>query len=91
MEGDPPPALRGDVLLTHAKGAPNFARVVARGVRWVHVYGAGVEAFFASILDGAATMVDGKAGRGAIEWASLIDDAREKFNAPAQAFDRMIA
>lgn len=72
---------------TPSAAAPEVADIGA----FADPLGAGVEAFFASILDGAATMVDGKAGRGAIEWASLIDDAREKFNAPAQAFDRMIA
>src|SRR4029453_11367611 len=39
MDGEPAPDVRGDVLLTHAKGSPNLARVVARGVRWVHAYG----------------------------------------------------
>lgn len=53
--------------------------------------GASVEAFFSSILDGAATMIDGKAGRGAIEWASLIETAREKLNSTPPAYDRMIA
>ncbi len=53
--------------------------------------GVSVEAFFSSILDGAKTMIDGKAGRGAIEWAALIEGAREKLNASAPAYDRMIA
>ena len=51
--------------------------------------GASVDAFFSSVLDGAKTMIDGKAGRGAIEWACAIETARERFNTPAM--DRMIA
>ena len=35
----------GEVLLTNAWGAPNLAEVVARGVRWVHTYGTGVNDF----------------------------------------------
>lgn len=43
--------------------------------------GASVEAFFSSILDGARTMADGKAGRGALEWALMIEEFRETLNA----------
>jgi predicted dehydrogenase len=53
--------------------------------------GASVEAFFASILDGAKTMVDGKAARSAIEWAVLIEEARNTLNEAAPAANRMIA
>jgi predicted dehydrogenase len=53
--------------------------------------GASVEAFFASILDGAKTMVDGKAARGAIEWAVEIEAARNALNEAAPAAKRMIA
>lgn len=45
--------------------------------------GASVAAFFASVLDGARTMVDGKAGRGALELALLVEDAREALAASA--------
>ena len=31
MQGEPPDDARGEVLLTHAKGSPNLAAVVARG------------------------------------------------------------
>lgn len=53
--------------------------------------GASVEAFFASIIDGATTLVDGKAGRAAIEWAAMIEDARNALNASSQMLDRKIA
>ena len=49
--------------------------------------GVSVDAFFSAILDGAATMVDGKAGRSALEWAILIEAAREAFIASARAAD----
>lgn len=53
--------------------------------------GLSVEAFFASVLDGARTAADGKAGRGALEWAIQIDQARNSLNAMSADADRMIA
>jgi phosphoglycerate dehydrogenase-like enzyme len=44
-EGDPPADVAGEVLLTLPWGTPNLAQVVARGVRWIHVLGTGVDAF----------------------------------------------
>jgi phosphoglycerate dehydrogenase-like enzyme len=44
-EGELPDDVRGDVLLTMAWGSPNLAAILARGVRWVHAYGTGVNAF----------------------------------------------
>ncbi len=38
--------------------------------------GASIDAFVAAILDGARAIVDGRAGRGALEWALMIEDAR---------------
>lgn len=53
--------------------------------------GASVEAFFASVIDGATTLVDGKAGRAAIEWAAMIEDARNALNASSPMMNRKIA
>lgn len=53
--------------------------------------GASVEAFFAAILDGAKTMIDGKTARGAIEWASLIEESKDQLNAAMPVENRMIA
>ena len=50
-----------------------------------------VEAFFASILDGARTMIDGKAGRGAIEWGTAIENVRNALANAAKEGDRLIA
>ena len=44
-EGDLAPTVRGEVLLTMAWGSPNLAQVLARGVRWVHALGTGVDRF----------------------------------------------
>ncbi len=44
-DGPVPPGVRGEILLTQAWGSPNLGEVVARGVRWVHAYGTGVNAF----------------------------------------------
>lgn len=44
-QGEPPPGLAGEVLLTMAWGSPNLREILARGVRWVHAYGTGVDAF----------------------------------------------
>jgi phosphoglycerate dehydrogenase-like enzyme len=43
--GAPAPGVEGEVLLTLAWGSPNLAQVLERGVRWVHAYGTGVDAF----------------------------------------------
>jgi phosphoglycerate dehydrogenase-like enzyme len=44
---DDPPAhgADGEVLLTLARAAPNLSDVLARGVRWVHILGTGVDGF----------------------------------------------
>lgn len=39
--------------------------------------GASVEAFVSAVLDGKRAIVDGKAGRGALEWALMIEEARQ--------------
>jgi len=44
-EGDLGDDIHGDVLLTTAIGGPNLTEVLARGVRWVHTIGTGVDRF----------------------------------------------
>jgi phosphoglycerate dehydrogenase-like enzyme len=44
-DGEPPPDAHGEVLLALPWGTPNLAQVLARGVRWVHVLGTGVDRF----------------------------------------------
>ena len=45
QEGEVPPDLHGEVLLTLAWGSPNLAEVVKRGVRWIHTVGTGIDGF----------------------------------------------
>ncbi|MFQ5514291.1 MAG: NAD(P)-dependent oxidoreductase [Myxococcota bacterium] len=40
-----PPDVGGEVLLTFTRGAPNLAEVLARGVRWIHTIGTGIDGF----------------------------------------------
>lgn len=53
--------------------------------------GVSVESFFSAVLEGSRTMVDGNAGRRAIEWAVLIEESREKVSAISSIDNRMIA
>lgn len=45
MTGELPPDVRGDVILTTAIGADTLVEALARGVRWVHTIGTGVDRF----------------------------------------------
>ncbi len=79
MQGDLAPELRGDVLLTHAKGSPNLAAVVARGVRWVHAYGTGVNEFPFDALGGRPlTCSRGSSAIPISEWVLAMLLAAEK-------------
>jgi len=44
-EGEIPPEIAGEALLTFTWGSPNLAAVVQRGVRWIHTLGTGVDGF----------------------------------------------
>jgi phosphoglycerate dehydrogenase-like enzyme len=79
MEGALPAEVRGDVLLTHAKGSPNLASVVARGVRWVHAYGTGVNEFPFEALGGVPlTCSRGSSAIPIAEWVLAMMLAAEK-------------
>ena len=79
MQGELPEALRGDVLLTHAKGAPNLASVLARGVRWVHAYGTGVNEFpFAALGEVPLSCSRGSSAIPIAEWTLAVMLAAEK-------------
>jgi phosphoglycerate dehydrogenase-like enzyme len=79
MTGDPPPAARGEVLLTHAKGSPNLAAVVERGVRWVHAYGTGVDDFpFAALGGRPLTCSRGASAIPIAEWVLAMMLTAEK-------------
>jgi phosphoglycerate dehydrogenase-like enzyme len=44
-EGDLEPGVTGEVLLSRPTIVPNFAHVLTRGVRWVHLIGTGIDEF----------------------------------------------
>lgn len=60
------------------------------GCAFADPLGASVEAFFSSVLDGARTMADGKAGRGALEWALMIEEAREALNSETRESNKRL-
>jgi len=83
LQGEPPDDVRGEVLLTHAKGSPNLAAVVARGVRWIHTYGTGVNEFpFDALGKCVLTCSRGASGHPIAEWTLAVMLAFEK-NLPA--------
>jgi phosphoglycerate dehydrogenase-like enzyme len=72
-------SVRGEVLLTQAWGAPNLADAMARGVRWVHAYGTGVNAFpFAALGEAPLTCSRGGSGVPIAEWVLAALLAFEK-------------
>jgi len=77
--GDLPPEVRGDVLLTMAWGSPNLAQVLERGVRWVHAYGTGVNAFpFHELRGVPLTCSRGASAIPISEWVIAMMLAAEK-------------
>src|SRR5262245_61479230 len=59
-EGEIPADAHGEVLVTYTWGAPNIADAVARGVRWIHTIGTGVDRFpFDAIGDRVLTCARG--------------------------------
>jgi phosphoglycerate dehydrogenase-like enzyme len=79
MTGEPPADLRGDVVLTHAKGGANLASLVARGARWVHAYGTGVNEFPFDALGGRPlTCSRGASAIPIAEWVLAVMLAAEK-------------
>jgi phosphoglycerate dehydrogenase-like enzyme len=71
--------VRGDVLLTQTWAAPNFGDAIARGVRWVHAYGTGVNRFpFAALGDALLTCSRGSSGVPIAEWVLAVMLAFEK-------------
>jgi phosphoglycerate dehydrogenase-like enzyme len=77
--GDVPTDVRGEVLLTMAWGSPNLGQVLARGVRWVHAYGTGVNAFPFHELKGIPlTCSRGASAIPIAEWVLAMMLAAEK-------------
>ena len=51
-DGDLPAGVSGQVLLIYPWASPNLRQVLARGVRWIHAFGTGVDAFPFPLLSG---------------------------------------
>jgi phosphoglycerate dehydrogenase-like enzyme len=74
-----PAGAEGEILLTQAWGSENFAEVVKRGVRWVHAYGTGVNAFPFDALEGRPlTCSRGASAIPISEWVLAMVLAAEK-------------
>ena len=68
-----PPFDRLDALLTLPTGTPNLADVLARGVRWVHAYGTGVNGFPFELLRGVPfTCSRGASATAISEWVIAV-------------------
>jgi phosphoglycerate dehydrogenase-like enzyme len=78
-DGEPPAGVTGEVLLTLPWASPNLASLLARGVRWVHVLGTGVDAFPVHLLDGRTlTCSRGGSAVPIAEWVLAMMLAFEK-------------
>jgi phosphoglycerate dehydrogenase-like enzyme len=74
-----PADLEAEILLTLPWGAPNLADVLARGVKWVHAYGTGVNGFPFELLKGIPMSCSRGASATAIsEWVIAVLLAAEK-------------
>ena len=68
-----PADLEAEILLTLPWGAPNLAALLARGVRWVHAYGTGVNGFPFELLNGIPMSCSRGASADAIsEWVMAV-------------------
>ena len=72
-----------DALLTLPTGTPNMADVLARGVRWVHAYGTGVNGFPFDALRGIPfTCSRGASATAISEWViAVLLEAEKKLGA----------
>lgn len=78
-QDEPPAGVEGEVLLTLPWGTPNLASVVARGVRWVHAIGTGIDGFpLAALGDRLLTCSRGASAVPIAEWAMAMMLAFEK-------------
>jgi phosphoglycerate dehydrogenase-like enzyme len=78
-DGPLPPEAAGEVLLTLGRATANLADALARGVRWVHVLGTGVDGFPLDLL-GSQTLTCSRGGSAVpiAEWVLAVMLAFEK-------------
>jgi phosphoglycerate dehydrogenase-like enzyme len=78
-DGDPPPDAHGEVLLALPWGTANLSAVLARGVRWVHILGTGIDRFPLHLLgDRLVTCSRGASAVPIAEWVLATMLAFEK-------------
>jgi len=78
-EGDIPSSAHGEVLVTMAWGSANLAQALARGVRWVHALGTGIDRFPVELLgDRVLTCSRGASAIPIAEWVLAVMLAFEK-------------
>jgi phosphoglycerate dehydrogenase-like enzyme len=78
-EGEPPAGVSGEVLWTLPWGTPNLAAVLARGVRWVHTIGTGIDRFPIELVgDRILTCSRGASAVPIAEWVMAVLLAFEK-------------
>jgi phosphoglycerate dehydrogenase-like enzyme len=78
-QGEIPADAKGEVLFTFAWGSPNLRDAVARGVRWVHTMGTGVDRFPLDALgDQRLTCSRGASAVPISEWVLAVMLAFEK-------------
>ncbi len=79
-KGPIPEDVRGEVLLVGARSVPNMEAALRCGVRWVHVYGTGVDGFpFEFLQEGqTVTCSRGVSGVPIAEWVLAMMLAFEK-------------
>jgi phosphoglycerate dehydrogenase-like enzyme len=77
--GPLPPGASGEILVTFTWGAPNIADAVARGVRWIHTIGTGVDRFPFEVAAGRTlTCARGASAVPIAEWVLAMLLAFEK-------------
>ncbi|MDX2166477.1 MAG: NAD(P)-dependent oxidoreductase [Deltaproteobacteria bacterium] len=75
----PADGVRGEVLLTYPWAAENLQPILARGVRWVHALGTGVDGFPVGLLgDRVLTCSRGASAVPIAEWVLAVMLAAEK-------------
>jgi len=78
-EGDLPPDVQGEALLSFTWGSPNMKQVLERGVRWVHTLGTGIDGFPVETLgDRTLTCARGSSAVPMSEWTLAMMLAFEK-------------
>ncbi len=78
-EGELPAGVEGEVLITFPWASPNLRQVLARGVRWIHALGTGIDAFPLHLLaDQVLTCSRGGSAIPISEWVLAVMLAFEK-------------